>query len=46
MPGPVLSDSELENMVDEIKNLDPVPDHLIASGSIPEDVPTDFMLGL
>jgi 6-phosphofructokinase 2 len=42
MPGPVFSDLELENILDEIKNLNPVPEYLVASGSIPEGVPTDF----
>lgn len=42
MPGPTLNQEEFEHILDAIRTLDPVPDFLVASGSIPRGVPVDF----
>lgn len=42
MPGPRLSDAEVAHWLDVIAALDPVPDYLVASGSLPPGVPDDF----
>jgi 6-phosphofructokinase 2 len=42
MPGPHLEDVEWRRCLDEIQDLDPVPDYLVASGSLPPGVPADF----
>lgn len=41
MPGPSLTDTERGNCLDAIRNLDPVPDYLVVSGSLPRGVPDD-----
>jgi 6-phosphofructokinase 2 len=42
MPGPEITEKELENVFERIKSLDPRPNYLVASGSIPAGVPEDF----
>lgn len=42
MPGPTLSEEELEQTLESIKNLDPRPDYIVASGSMPPGAPEDF----
>jgi len=41
-PGPNLTFEEQEKCLEAIKTLEPAPDFLIASGSLPPGVPTDF----
>jgi 6-phosphofructokinase 2 len=41
MPGPDLSDTELEACLEALRGLDPAPDYLVASGSLPPGVPDD-----
>jgi len=41
MPGPELSADELEACLDALRTLDPAPDYLVASGSLPPGVPDD-----
>lgn len=42
MPGPPLYESEWEQCLKEVLNLDPKPDYVVASGSLPPGVPKDF----
>lgn len=42
MPGPELTEKEWENCLRELASLGPAPDYLVASGSLPPGVPTDF----
>jgi 6-phosphofructokinase 2 len=42
MPGPRLETSEWQRCLDDIRDLDPVPDYLVASGSLPPGVPSNF----
>jgi 6-phosphofructokinase 2 len=42
MPGPQLAESEWQHCLDVVAGLDPVPEYLVASGSLPPGVPTDF----
>lgn len=42
MPGPELSEDEQSRCLAEIEKLDPPPDFLVASGSLPPGVPDDF----
>lgn len=42
MPGPMLEEQEWKQTLDAIRNIDPQPDYLIASGSIPLGVPDDY----
>ncbi len=42
MPGPTLRESEWQQCLDAIATLDPTPDYIVASGSLPPGVPTDF----
>lgn len=42
MPGPSLSEKELQKTLDELENIDPVPDYIVASGSTPNGVPDSF----
>jgi 6-phosphofructokinase 2 len=42
LPGPTLKESEWRRCLDELAGLDPPPDYLVASGSLPEGVPYDF----
>lgn len=41
-PGPRLSTNEQERCLEAVMNLDPPPQFLIASGSLPPGVPADF----
>ena len=41
MPGPDLSAEEVEACLDALRTLDPAPDYLVASGSLPSGVPDD-----
>jgi len=42
MPGPALSDAEWQACLDHLQNLPDFPDLVVASGSLPPGVPTDF----
>ncbi len=42
MPGPKLQDKEIEEMLDLLKDLDPKPKYLVASGSLPLGAPDDL----
>ncbi|MGB8719462.1 MAG: 1-phosphofructokinase family hexose kinase [Desulfobacterales bacterium] len=42
MPGPEFQEKEWEQFLQELSAIDPSPDYLVASGSLPPGVPTDF----
>jgi len=42
MPGPEMKQTEWERFLQELSTLSPKPDYLVASGSLPPGVPTDF----
>ena len=42
MPGPVLKNEEWERCLHELSVIRPQPDYLVASGSLPPGVPSDF----
>lgn len=42
MPGPVLSNEEWKRYLHELSTIHPKPDYLVASGSLPPGVPSDF----
>ncbi len=42
MPGPALSNEEWERCLDELSAISLKPDYLVASGSLPPGVPSDF----
>ncbi len=42
MPGPEFQEEEWERCLDELSALCPTPNYLVASGSLPPGVPTDF----
>ena len=42
MPGPEFQEEEWERCLDELSTLCPTPNYLVASGSLPPGVPTDF----
>lgn len=42
MPGPMLSEEEWEQTLESIKEIDPKPDYIVASGSTPQGVPENF----
>ena len=42
MPGPVLSNEEWERCLQELSAINPKPNYLVASGSLPPGVPSDF----
>ena len=42
MPGPEVQEEEWERCLDELSALFPTPNYLVASGSLPPGVPTDF----
>ena len=42
MPGPTLSEAELEACVEHIEGIDPATPYLVLSGSLPEGAPDDF----
>ncbi len=42
MPGPTLSDVEWQRCLDHLSTINPRPDYVVASGSLPPGVPDDF----
>jgi 6-phosphofructokinase 2 len=42
MPGPSLGEEEWGRMLDELSDMDPKPDYVVASGSLPSGVPKSF----
>jgi 6-phosphofructokinase 2 len=42
MPGPKLEEDEWRQCLEMLSDLDPKPDYVVASGSLPPGVPTDF----
>ena len=42
MPGPVLTEDELKSSLERILKLEPRPDYIVASGSLPPGAPKDF----
>ena len=42
MPGPELQKKEWEQFLDVLSAVEPAPDYLVASGSLPPGVPADF----
>jgi 6-phosphofructokinase 2 len=42
MPGPKLKKNEWESFLQELATIDPAPDYVVASGSLPQGVPADF----
>ncbi len=42
MPGPTLQEGEWQHCLARLSTLHPTPDYLVASGSLPPGVPTDF----
>jgi 6-phosphofructokinase 2 len=41
MPGPEMTGSELHDSLEALQDLDPAPDYLVASGSLPPGLPDD-----
>ncbi|MDY0213766.1 MAG: 1-phosphofructokinase family hexose kinase [Desulfuromonadaceae bacterium] len=42
MPGPQLQKKEWESFIQELVSMEPLPDYVVASGSLPPGVPPDF----
>jgi 6-phosphofructokinase 2 len=42
MPGPTLQDKEWQQFLQELSAMEPAPDYVVASGSLPPGVPADF----
>jgi len=42
MPGPDLAEEEWQRCISELSNIKPKPDYIVASGSLPPEVPSDF----
>ena len=42
MPGPKLKKNELESFLQQLSVIDPSPDYMVASGSLPPGAPADF----
>ncbi|MEJ2031482.1 MAG: 1-phosphofructokinase family hexose kinase [Deltaproteobacteria bacterium] len=42
LPGPILTVEEWESCLERITHLHPVPEYVVASGSLPRGVPDDF----
>jgi 6-phosphofructokinase 2 len=42
MPGPEMSEKECQQLLDRLSNVKPKPDYIVASGSLPGGVGTDF----
>ena len=42
MPGPALHEREWQRCLDELFTINPKPDYIVASGSLPSKVPLDF----
>ena len=43
LPGPPLAVREWEALLEEVEGLRPFPDYVVASGSLPPEVPSDFL---
>lgn len=46
LPGPTLSEFEWRSCLGAVSGLDPFPEYLVASGSLPPGVPSDFYAAL
>jgi 6-phosphofructokinase 2 len=46
MPGARLSEAEMQQCLDFVRGLDPPPEYLVVSGSLPPGVPNDFCASL
>lgn len=46
LPGPTLSEAEWRSALDVVAGLDPHPDYVVASGSLPPGVPENFYVQL
>ena len=42
LPGPALSTDEIQALLNVLENYKPAPEYIVASGSLPAGVPTDF----
>jgi 6-phosphofructokinase 2 len=42
MPGPPVAEEEWRKCLETLSSLDPVPEYMVASGSLPPGVPSDF----
>lgn len=42
MPGPEIQENEWREFLQGLKELDPVPDYIVCSGSLPPGIPVDF----
>lgn len=42
LPGPTVQAEEWRQCLDKVTTLDPAPDYVVASGSLPDGVPDDF----
>lgn len=42
MPGPKLTEAEWQRALDDVRSLQPKPDYIVGSGSLPPGVPEDF----
>ena len=43
MPGPEVTDAEMDHFFEELRNLVPVPEYIVASGSLPPGIPAEIM---
>lgn len=46
MPGPQLRQAEWELLIQKLETMEPPPDYVVASGSLPPGVPSDFLRAL
>lgn len=46
LPGPLIEEQEWKGCLDALSALEPKPDYIVASGSLPPGVPQDFYAGL
>ncbi len=42
LPGPMLHEAEWKRILNELEAVDPTPNYVVASGSLPGGVPNDF----
>lgn len=42
MPGPILTNDELKTSLEQLYSLDPKPDFVVVSGSLPSNAPKDY----
>lgn len=42
LPGPQVTDLEWQRCLDDLETIDPLPRYVVASGSLPPGMPTDF----